>query len=100
MGEFRELELMMENLTDDQQEDMITLRDSTNTNWATKDKSLYSKYAMTLIDAHLTDTEVPVALKPMSTYVLKEAPKLLDVMIDMTLQRQFINTGSSLLELK
>lgn len=98
--EFRELELMMENLTEDQKEDMMTLKESTNTNWNTKDNSLYPKYAMTLLDAHLTDTEVPVALKAMSTYVLKEAPKLLDVMIDMTLQRQFINTGSSLLELK
>jgi len=98
--EFRELELMMENLTDDQKEDMARLKESTNTNWNTKDNSMYSKYAMTLMNAHLTNTEIPVALQPMFTYVLKECPKLLDVMIDMTLQRQFIETGSSLLELK
>lgn len=99
--EFRELELMMEALPHEQRREMRRLNENACVRWETKDDALYTKYATTLLFAHMNpNCQVPSSLKPMMTYFLKETPKLLDVMIDMTLQRQFLKTGVTLLDLK
>merc|ERR1719464_1840654 len=80
---------------------MRRLNENAHVRWETKDDALYTKYATTLLFAHMNpNCQVPSCLNPMMTYFLKETPKLLDVMIDMTLQRQFLKTGITLLDLK
>jgi len=97
--EFRELELMMANMSDAERQEMHNLNDKLKED--TTDDANYTKYATTLLAAHLTpNLEVPVCLRPMMTYLLRECPKLLDVMIDMCFQRQFVDTGKTLINLK
>eukprot|EP00494_Astrolonche_serrata_P033555 UN33824 len=98
--EFRELEIMFDNLPEADKEEMKKLQKMAMSNWKTQDDANYSKYAATLLYCHLKGIELPLCLKPMMNYFLKETPKLLDVMIDMTLQRQFVHTGIALIDLK
>lgn len=50
-------------------------------------RTSYVRKTCTLLNAHLLGLSMPDSLHPEYLFVLQEAPKLLDVMIDMTLSR-------------
>ena len=57
--------------------------------------------ASTLIHAHLFGLQIPASLNDEYLFILQECPRLLDVMIDMTLSRErFFNQGLLLIQVK
>merc|ERR1712083_190674 len=61
----------------------------------------YARKAAALLHAHLMGMQIPTQLYPQYMLVLQEAPRLLDVMIDMTVSRErFFPQTMQLIQLK
>lgn len=100
--EFHKLFFFVNKLTLTEKYEIKILKKKINENSILKNIQSCKDCAILFLYAHmhLSINDLPICLKPFMDYFLREAPKLLDVMIDCSLQRSFIQTGINLLELK